>query len=105
MSRPFIHIVYIERVCIDPLVRFSLMHELIHNLNYTHTGVSCEKRSVPENGAIQYMNDGSFALYMCNNGYSLSGSNFRECRPNGRCAGREPTCSEWNCFMHSLLSI
>lgn len=61
---------------------------------------SCPELTSPENGNVDYQTvEGSYASYTCNDGYKLSGLNYRQCI-SGTWTNSEPTCvivGEYEC--------
>ena len=56
----------------------------------------CPELSAPENGDIGYDTIQHYytsrAIYSCNSGYMLEGSDTRMCQRNGEWSGTPPTC-------------
>ncbi|MCB9603534.1 MAG: hypothetical protein H6724_07490 [Sandaracinus sp.] len=57
--------------------------------------VDCGTLTAPANGNVGAASTtfGSLAVYSCNDGFTLVGSNMRECQSNGTWSGTSPTCA------------
>ena len=56
--------------------------------------IDCGNLRDPRNGDVKLTGTrvGAKAIYKCNRGFILKGSNVRKCQTNGRWSGKEPVC-------------
>ncbi len=70
----------------------------------------CVDLEDPENGRVNVSADavvGTVAIYMCNEGFTLNGTQTRVCESDGRWSGIEPECEgkilvPYYCFWDEL---
>ena len=63
------------------------------------SSVTCLPLTSPDNGSIECSLgddgtsiEGSSCIYICDEGFEISGTIIRECQSNGSWSGDEPTC-------------
>ncbi|XP_011402452.1 PREDICTED: P-selectin-like isoform X1 [Amphimedon queenslandica] len=60
--------------------------------------VKCPRLADPENGDVKFQQSvGSTAMYTCNRGFRLIGSDRRTCQQNGVWSGQQPKCKSIFC--------
>eukprot|EP00117_Sycon_ciliatum_P036248 scpid11835/ scgid3889/ Sushi, von Willebrand factor type A, EGF and pentraxin domain-containing protein 1 len=64
------------------------------------SGIFCPQLSQPENGVMRLIPSNAFeseAKFMCNPGYTITGSTARLCTEDGTWTGTQPTCQVVDC--------
>lgn len=66
--------------------------------------VQCHRLVDPENGDVKFQQSvGSTAVYTCNRGFRLIGSDRRTCQKNGVWSGQQPTCKCKQLLIYQLV--
>jgi len=65
------------------------------------SSVTCPLLTPPDNGRIEcafgadgVLTEGGNCIYICDEGFGISGSISRECQSDGNWSGSEPTCGK-----------
>ena len=71
------------------------MHQKEQCILFISAGV-CNELSHPDNGFVMWtgLTSGSFAVYICNIGFMMTGERIRTCMDNGMWSGQEPNCTD-----------
>ena len=64
------------------------------NFSIAAEGMLCPDLVPPENGGVEFTTSiGDTAVYMCDDGFILSGNSVRLCLPGGIWNGSDPVCN------------
>ena len=65
----------------------------------------CNELSNPDNGTVTWTGliRGSFAIYICNIGFMMTGEQVRMCMDNGMWSGQEPNCIVLGTYIYIYL--